>query len=146
MYIDDFETENKKSPYPAHIVLKLFIALILVNISKAEDVITGKWRVAKDTMEFTEDKQVHALTSFCMYNLLANNELSPAESASITMSLGVLKEIYDGYIPWEHYGIWGGDGFSKNDIAYNMIGIATAYSLNKLLDHYNIKLNFRLSI
>ena len=42
------------------------------------------------------------------------------------------KECIDALIPWEKYGRWGGDGFSKYDLAYNLAGIGTSYLIDKL--------------
>ena len=46
--------------------------------------------------------------------------------------LGLFKEGIDAFIPWEQYGSYGGDGFSKNDVIYNAIGVGSAYLIDKL--------------
>ena len=140
-YISTFELFLKKWPHLAYQILKPFIFLFLINIGIASDFEFGKWRLAEDSMEFTEDKQVHALSSFCIYNLLAYHKVSPMKSAVITISVGFLKEVYDVYVPWEEYGIWGGDGFSRYDMAYNTMGIVVAYGVGKFFKDWNIKVN-----
>ena len=42
------------------------------------------------------------------------------------------KECVDALLPWEKYGRWGGDGFSKYDLAYDMAGIGVAYLIDKI--------------
>ena len=123
----------------------LYGILLLLNISIASEPKLGKWRWATDSMEFTDDKQVHALGSFCLYNILSQNKVSPVKSTIITIGLGTFKEVCDAYIPWEQYGIWGGDGFSKYDMIYNVMGIIGAHSLDKLLKDYNINVYIRFS-
>ena len=46
--------------------------------------------------------------------------------------LGLFKEGIDALVPWEQYGAYGGDGFSKNDVIYNTIGVGTAYLIDRL--------------
>ena len=46
--------------------------------------------------------------------------------------MGLTKECIDALLPWEKYGRWGGDGFSKYDLAYNLAGIGTSYLIDKL--------------
>ena len=41
------------------------------------------------------------------------------------------KEIIDAVLPYEKYGRWGGDGFSKYDLAYDLLGIGLAYVIDK---------------
>ena len=139
--MQSFQTRNRKSPYPAYQILKPFLFLLLMSMSIASNSKLGEWRLAEDSAEFTEDKQVHVLSSFCVYNLLAYHKVSPIKSAVITIGIGTLKEVYDAYIPWEIYGIWGGDGFSKYDMVYNVMGTLIAYSVGKLLKDWDIRMN-----
>ena len=140
-YIPIFELGLRKWPYPAYQILKLFLFLSLMGMAIADSSKLGEWRLAEDSMEFTDDKQVHILSSFSVYSLLAYHKVSPVKSAVITIGIGTLKEVYDAYVPWEIYGIWGGDGFSKYDMVYNVMGAFIAYSVGKLLKDWNIKMN-----
>ena len=54
------------------------------------------------------------------------------ESVLYSFYLGLTKECIDAILPWEKYGRWGGDGFSKYDLAYDIAGIGTAYIIDKL--------------
>ena len=42
------------------------------------------------------------------------------------------KECIDALVPWEKYGRWGGDGFSKYDLYYDIAGISLAYVIDVL--------------
>jgi hypothetical protein len=46
--------------------------------------------------------------------------------------LGLFKEGIDALVPWETYGAYGGDGFSKNDVIYNLVGVGSAYLIDRL--------------
>jgi hypothetical protein len=141
LYIPTFELCFRKSPYPAYQILKPFLFLLLMSMAIASDPKLGEWRLAEDSMEFTDDKQVHILSSFCIYSLLAYHKVSPVKSAVITIGIGTLKEVYDAYVPWEIYGVLGGDGFSKYDMVYNVMGALIAYSVGKLLKDWDIRMN-----
>ena len=90
------------------------------------------WRWAEDTMEMTFDKETHLAGSFGLYYLFRHKEYTEFESILYSTSLGLTKEIIDGLLPWEEYGRIGGDGFSRNDLIYNFIGIGLAYTIDKL--------------
>ena len=49
--------------------------------------------------------------------------------------LGLFKEGIDAFVPWEQYGSYGGDGFSKNDVVYNAIGVGSAYLIDRLWEN-----------
>ena len=113
---------------------------LFTSICLGEQAELGKWRWAQDSMEFTDDKQLHLVASFCLYNLMVHHDVSPIKAAIVTMGAGTLKECYDAYVPWEEYGIIGGDGFSRYDITYNSIGLVSAYITDKLFRHYIISI------
>ena len=91
-----------------------------------------QWRWADDGMEFTHDKQSHFAGSFGLYYMFKSKGFSEKESFLYTAALGITKEIIDANLPYEKYGVWGGDGFSKNDLTYNLLGIGLAYTIDKL--------------
>ena len=41
------------------------------------------------------------------------------------------KEFIDAILPHEKYGRWGGDGFSKYDLYYDVLGIGAAVLIDK---------------
>jgi hypothetical protein len=106
-----------------------------------------QWRWANDTIEFTHDKQTHFAGSFGLYYMFKSKDFTDKESFLYTTALGVTKEIIDATLPWEKYGVWGGDGFSKNDLVYNLFGMGLAHTVDKLWKlEENKKYEFRFNI
>ena len=112
-------------------MLMVLITVISIGFPK-EQYELGKWRWAEDTLQPTEDKQVHAVGSFGLYYLFTSKGMTPTQAIKTTVGLGLLKEGIDALVPWEQYGSYGGDGFSKNDVIYNAIGVGSAYLIDKL--------------
>ena len=110
----------------------LMVLLTVVSIGLPNEPETGKWRWAEDTLQPTEDKQVHAVGSFGLYYLFTSKGMTPTQAIKTTVGLGLFKEGIDALVPWETYGSYGGDGFSKNDVVYNAIGVGSAYLIDKL--------------
>ena len=110
----------------------LMVLLTVVSIGLPNEPETGKWRWAEDTLQPTEDKQVHAVGSFGLYYLFTSKGMTPTQAIKTTIGLGLFKEGIDALVPWEQYGAYGGDGFSKNDVVYNAIGVGSAYLIDRL--------------
>ena len=113
----------------------------------------GKWRWADDTSEFTMDKEAHFVGSAGAYFFFRHKDYTEKESLLYSFYLGLGKECIDAILPWEKYGRWGGDGFSKYDLMNDVAGIGTAYLIDKLWNpkgnknDYNIRFdNDRISI
>ena len=104
----------------------LIILFIMTSLSSAE------WRWADDTAEFTMDKEAHFVGSAGAYFFFRHKGYNEKESVLYSFYLGLGKECIDAILPWEKYGRWGGDGFSKYDLAYDLAGIGTAYLIDKL--------------
>jgi hypothetical protein len=94
--------------------------------------IYSEWRWADDTAEFTMDKEAHFAASGGVYFFFRHKDYTEKESILYSFYLGLTKECIDAVLPWEKYGRWGGDGFSKYDLAYNLAGIGTAYFIDKI--------------
>ena len=92
----------------------------------------GQWRWANDTVELTHDKEAHLVGSFGLYYMFRHKEFNETQSILYSIGLGLIKETSDALVPWEEYGAIGGDGFSKYDLYYNIVGIGTAYLIDKL--------------
>ena len=92
----------------------------------------GKWRWADDTAEFTMDKEAHFVGSAGAYFFFRHKDYTQKESILYSFYLGLGKECIDALVPWERYGRWGGDGFSKYDLYYDMAGITLAYVIDVL--------------
>ena len=58
--------------------------------------------------------------------------MTRGEAVNTVIWLGLFKEGIDAFVPWETYGSYGGDGFSKNDVVYNAIGVGSAYLIDRL--------------
>ena len=112
-------------------MLMVLLTVISIGFSK-EQAELGKWRWAEDTMQLTHDKETHAVGSFGLYYLFVNKGISQTDAIHIVFWLGIAKEGIDALVPWEEYDSWGGDGFSKNDIIYNTIGLGSAYLVDRL--------------
>ena len=113
----------------------LMVLLTVVSIGLPNEPETGKWRWAEDTLQPTEDKQVHAIGSFGLYYLFTSKGMTSTQAIKTTMGLGLFKEGIDAFVPWETYGSYGGDGFSKNDVVYNAIGVGSAYLIDRLWEN-----------
>ena len=109
-----------------------YIILIMVTLSFSQEL--GKWRWADDTAEFTMDKEAHFVGSAGAYFFFRHKDYTAVESIAYSFCLGLSKEIIDALLPWEKYGRWGGDGFSKYDLGYDLLGIGIAYGVDKLWD------------
>ena len=114
------------------VIMGCLIAGAVISLSFGQEPELGKWRWAEDTLQPTEDKQVHGVGSFGLYYLFTSKGMTPTQAIKTTVGLGLLKEGIDALVPWEQYGAYGGDGFSKNDVVYNAIGVGSAYLIDKL--------------
>ena len=93
-----------------------------------------EWRWANDTAEFTMDKQAHFAGSFGLYFMFRHKDFSELDSFKYSLYCGIAKEVIDALVPYEIHGKLGGDGFSKYDLGYNLLGIGIAYGIDKLWD------------
>ena len=95
----------------------------------------GKWRWNNEKLVWAHDKEAHFAGSFGLYYLFKYKGLSDVKSISYSLSLGLLKETIDAVIPYEEYGSYGGDGWSNADIQADLLGIFTAYAIDKLWEN-----------
>ena len=102
------------------------IIILMVTLS-----FSAEWRWADDTSEFTMDKEAHFVGSAGAYFFFRHKEYTEMESIRYSFYLGLTKEIIDAVLPHEKYGRWGGDGFSKYDLAYDIAGIGVAYLIDR---------------
>ena len=114
------------------VIMGCIIGGAIIGLSFGQEPELGKWRWAEDTLQPTEDKQVHGVGSFGLYYLFTSKGMTPTQAIKTTVGLGLFKEGIDALVPWEQYGSYGGDGFSKNDVVYNAIGVGSAYLIDKL--------------
>ena len=107
-------------------LIKVLMVLLMVSMAHTE------WRWATDTNEFTMDKKAHFLGSAGAYFFFRHKDYSVEESIKYSFYLGLGKEVVGAVLPWEEYGSWGGDGFSKYDLSYDLAGILLAYTLDEI--------------
>ena len=83
----------------------------------------GIWRVSKDKFQECADCTFgHATASYIIASELSNRW--PWWKADlVALSIGIIWEVKDGYVPWEKAGLFGGEGFSKWDIVADVTGI-----------------------
>jgi len=105
---------------------RLLIVIIMCSIGYSE------WRWADDTSEFTMDKEAHFVGSAGAYFFFRHKNYSEKESILYSFYLGLGKECIDALFPYERYGRWGGDGFSKYDLYYDVAGIGVAVLIDKI--------------
>ena len=105
------------------------ILLIVLSIGFSQKF--GEWRWADDTAEFTMDKEAHFVGSAGAYFFFRHKNYTEMESIRYSFYLGLGKECVDALFPHEKYGRWGGDGFSKYDLYYDIAGIGLAYIIDK---------------
>ena len=117
------------------VIMGCIIAATVIAFSFGQEPELGKWRWAEDTLQPTEDKQVHGVGSFGLYYLFTSKGMTPTQAIKTTIGLGLFKEGIDALVPWEQYGSYGGDGFSKNDVVYNAIGVGSAYLIDRLWEN-----------
>jgi len=108
------------------VLIKLIMVSLMVTIGFSE------WRWANDTVELTHDKEAHFVGSAGAYFFFKHKNYTTMESIKYSFYLGLTKECIDALLPWEEHGAWGGDGFSKYDLYYNVLGIGTAVMLDKI--------------
>ena len=107
-------------------LIKVLMVLLMVSMAHTE------WRWADDNLDFTPDKETHLFTSFGFYYMFRHKGYSELDSFKYTFYCGLAKEVIDALVPHEKYGRIGGDGFSKNDLVYNLLGIGISYGIDKL--------------
>ena len=112
-------------------IQKIMVILLLTSIGYGQTL--GEWRWADDTSEFTMDKEAHFVGSAGAYFFFRHKGFTQCESIQYSIYLGLSKEVIDALLPWEEYGRWGGDGFSKYDLMYDILGILTAWGIDELI-------------
>ena len=105
---------------------KILIVSLMVTLLYSE------WSWADDTSEFKMDKRAHLGTSAGLYFMFRHKDYTEEESILYSFYLGLGKECIDALFPYEKYGSWGGDGFSKYDLMYDVLGIGIGYMVDKL--------------
>ena len=119
------------------------VLLLLTSIGYTQTL--GEWRWADDTSEFTMDKEAHFVGSGGAYFFFRHKGYTEIESIKYSIYLGLSKEVIDAIVPHEEFRRWGGDGFSKYDLMYDILGILTAYGIDKIWKEKQKGVNLRLN-
>ena len=114
----------------------------MVTLSFSQEL--GQWRWADDTAEFTMDKEAHFVGSAGAYFFFRHKNYTKFESIKYTFYLGLAKECVDALLPHEEFGRWGGDGFSKYDLYYDIAGIGMAYLIDRVWKPKEKKNDYRI--
>jgi uncharacterized protein YfiM (DUF2279 family) len=121
----------------------IMVIIMFLAIGYSQQI--GIWRWADDTAEFTMDKEAHFVGSAGSYFFFRHKNYSKLESIKYSFYLGLGKECIDALLPWEHYGKWGGDGFSKYDLLYNTAGIIVGYSIDYVWKGKNVNSYYNIN-
>ena len=105
-------------------MIKSFICFLLVGGLMANT----SFKVVEDNMDFEIDKRAHLGVSFGLY-YTAYTLLDSSQSAAMlsATAVGLGYEVYQGY-RWKQH-----EGFSKEDMIYNIAGIALANITHKII-------------
>lgn len=99
----------------------LILILFLTVSLQAQEF--GEWRISEDSMLKCADCTFgHGSASWIIADLL-DDHMAWWKADLITLGAGIAWEVKDGYVPWEKYGVLGGEGFSRNDIYADLTGI-----------------------
>jgi hypothetical protein len=105
---------------------KMLIVSIMVTLLYSD------WRWANDSSDFTHDKEAHLVGSAGAYFFFRHKDYTELESIRNAFFLGLAKETIDALLPWEKHGSYGGDGFSKYDLYYDIAGIGVAFFIDRI--------------
>lgn len=83
-----------------------------------------RWSEQK-IMDNPDASALHFVGSAYLSNSLESCGLKWYQADLITLGLGLSYEVKDGFVPYEKYGIIGGEGFSKNDLLCDLMGVVT---------------------
>ncbi len=105
--------------------------------------VQADWKWSDDSNEFNIDKQAHFIGSIGLYFMFRHKEFSKLNSIKYTFYCGLGKEVLDVYIPKYKTGKSGGDGFSKYDLSYNLLGIGIAYGVDKIWNPKKVNIGYK---
>ncbi len=95
---------------------------------------TGDWRVSHYPVSFDMNASLmHVAGSAYLANSF--EKIMPWWKADLAvLSLGLLWEVKDGFVPWEQAGALGGEGFSSNDFKMDLLGVVINRMLPSVLE------------
>jgi hypothetical protein len=66
---------------------------------------------------------LHAIGSMALSNKFEDMKMKWWQADLLTLSIGAAWELKDAIMPYEHFGIIGGEGFSRNDLLCDFYGV-----------------------
>ena len=93
---------------------------------------------------YISEAQANYSKSIAWGNAHNNKNYTEFESIRYSFYLGLTKECIDAILPGEKYGKWGGDGFSKYDLANDIAGISVAFLIDRIWKPKETKNDFRV--
>jgi len=112
---------------------KLIVLMVLVSFPtfaqfRTLDWNKDKWNSPKGHF-LRYDKIEHCIGSAGL--TISLTTLDEKNGWKYTLLAGFLWEVKDGFMPFEKYGHWGGEGFSTKDLIADVIGVAIGYGIFK---------------
>lgn len=125
---------------------KLLIIGLLAGTLFTQEV--GQWRISNQKfMDAPKQNIQHLGTGLISFTLDNTTNLKWWQSDLIALSAGVAWEVKDGFIPYEKYGYWGGEGFSWMDVGTDITGIIINrflwFGFKKIRNRHESKNNYR---
>lgn len=110
----------------------IIVCVVLVEFGNAR----AQFRIADARKDIwsRDDKAAHLFGNYFGIDL-ARHYLSDKEAIPLLLAAGVMWEVKDGFVPYEKFGFWGGEGFSTKDIAAGAVGIGLNYLVHGVLYH-----------
>jgi len=114
-------------------IIIIIIACLLVLLPIPLLAQGNLFRTANDSFR-TADKLEHAGRDGLFFMLIYACGNSKPLAALGAVTFAVCWEVKDGFMPWERYGWWGGDGFSWRDVAAGACGVAVSWVMLEFLE------------
>ena len=111
----------------------LFILCLSTGDLQAQDFF--QWRRSYDNPNRCADCTFGHVTASYIIASELSDVMSWWKADLITLGIGTAYEIKDGYIPWEKVGILGGEGFSRWDITFDIVGILAHRFKDSIWEH-----------
>ena len=83
-----------------------------------------------------DDKFAHLFGNY-VANDIARQFLPAKHAIPLILGANILWEIKDGFVPYEKYGFWGGEGFSTKDIVAGAVGIGLNLLVHEIFKREN---------
>jgi len=115
-------------------MLRNILFLVFISsLSYANFFAHDKWN-STDGLILKYDKLEHALGTSMLYISLKCYGFNTENATRICIIGSIWWEIKDAILPYEEYGLIGGDGFSVKDLCFNFIGLYITKKIEKLIN------------